>query len=71
MRIQKTYIPEERLTQNEWFKTFNVSSRLTKWESDNKSKEMNLEYNFSKFEFLCEEEHYFSKILKYFKFISI
>lgn len=71
MRIQKSVFPKDKLSQNEWFETFNVSTRRDKFKDFNQSRDINSEYNFSNFRFLSTEESYFSKILKYFKFINI
>jgi len=69
MRIQKSYLPDEVLSEYEWCETFKVGSRRQKYDKEDKSHEMNSQFDFSKY--YSTEESYLSKILKYINFINI
>jgi hypothetical protein len=69
MRIQKSHFPDEVLSENEWYQKFKVGSRREKYHKENNSREMNSQYDFSKY--YSTQESYLSKILKYINFINI
>jgi hypothetical protein len=49
IKISRIALPEEKLTQNEWFKHLKVSSRYRDNEPIHNAISLNNQYNFSKF----------------------
>lgn len=48
IKISRIAIPDEKLTQNEWFKKFKVSTRYSNNEPIENAISLNKQYNFSK-----------------------
>ena len=48
IKVSRIYLPEEKLTQNEWFQMFKVSSRYTDNKPVHNAISLNNQYNFSK-----------------------
>ena len=48
IKVSRIYLPEEKLTQNEWFKRLKVSSRYEDKRLIHNAISLNNQYNFSK-----------------------
>lgn len=48
VKISKIVLPDEKLTQDEWFKKLKVSSRYINNSSFDNASKLNKQYNFSK-----------------------
>lgn len=70
IKIRSSYIPNESIDINEWFKIFKVGSRVDKYRGQDRSGFLNSQYNFKK-PFKSTEELGFIDRLKSLKLVNL